>query len=166
MELATGLCYPSARWQLPVLIFWQRDGRCIRFTLGRFGRNNVKIHAILSSLHRSQFGLSPGLTGVVGATPFIALKSHSSGGAGGTFTKMYHYFQFRQTEFLQHYHKRSNVEFTFSIMKRKFGDSLRSKTDMAMTNETLCRILCHNLIVLIHEMHELGIDLAFCQNAA
>ncbi len=26
-----------------------------------------------------------------------------------------------------------------------------------MVNETLCKILCHNLVVLIHEMCELGI---------
>lgn len=25
-------------------------------------------------------------------------------------------------------------------------------------NETLCKLVCHNLAVLIHEMHELGID--------
>ena len=101
-----------------------------------------------------------------GATPFIALKSDSSGAAGGTWTKMYHYFQFRKSDFLQHYHKRSNVESTFSMMKRKFGDSLRSKTDVAMINETLCKVLCHNLVVLIHETHELGIDPVFWQNAA
>ena len=63
--------------------------------------------------------------------------------------------------FSQHYHKRSNVETTFSMMKRKFGDGLRSKTDVAMVNETLCKILCHNLVVLIHEMCELGIDPVF-----
>ena len=101
-----------------------------------------------------------------GATPFIALKSDSSGAAGGTWTKMYHYFHFRKTDFLQHYHKRSNVESTFSMMKRKFGDSLRSKTDVAMINETLCKILCHNLVVLIHEMHKLGIDPVFWKKAA
>jgi hypothetical protein len=39
-------------------------------------------------------------------------------------------------------------------MKR---DGLRSKTDVAMVNETLCSILCHNLVVLIGEMCELGI---------
>ena len=74
---------------------------------------------------------------------------------------MYHYFNFRKQEFLQHYHKRSNVESTFSMMKRKFGDSLRSKTDVAMVNETLCKVLSHNLVVLIHEMYELGIDPVF-----
>ena len=98
----------------------------------------------------------------VGATPFIAFKSNSSGERGGeTWAKMFHYFQFRRTEFMQHYHKRSNVESTFSMMKRKFGDGLRSKTDIAMVNETLCKVLCHNLVVLIHETHALGIDPVF-----
>ncbi len=96
-----------------------------------------------------------------GATPFIAFASHHRGNGGGTWEKMYHYFQFKRTEFLQHYHKRSNVESTFSMMKRKFGDGLRSKTDVAMVNETLCKVLCHNLVVLIHEMYELGIDPVF-----
>jgi hypothetical protein len=52
------------------------------------------------------------------------------------------------------------------MMKRKFGDSLRSKTDIAMVNETLCKILCHNLVVLIHEMCALGIDPVFWNNTA
>jgi len=72
---------------------------------------------------------------------------------------------FKREEFLQHYHKRSNVESTFSMLKRKFGDSLRSKTDTALVNETLCKIRCHNLVVLIHEMHELGIEPVFWQSA-
>jgi len=93
----------------------------------------------------------------LGATPFISFAEHHRGNGGGMWFKMYHYFHFRKDEFLQHYHKRSNVESTFSMIKRKFGDGLRSKTDVAMVNETLCKILCHNLVVLIHEMHELGI---------
>jgi len=96
-----------------------------------------------------------------GATPFIAFASHHRGNGGGTWEKMYHYFSFRKNEFLAHYHKRSNIESTFSMMKRKFGDSLRSKMDVAMVNETLCKVLCHNLVVLIHEMYELGIDPVF-----
>ncbi len=97
----------------------------------------------------------------VGGTPFIVFRGNATGGVGGTYEQMFHYFMFRRNEFLTHYHKRSNVESTFSMMKRKFGDSLRSKTDVAMVNETLCKILCHNLVVLIHEMYELGIDPAF-----
>lgn len=101
----------------------------------------------------------------VGATPFIAFPSHHKGSGGGKWEAMYHYFMFKREEFLQHYHKRSNVESTFSMMKRKFGSSLRSKTDTAMVNETLCKVLCHNLVVLIHEMYELGIDPVFWNNA-
>jgi transposase len=97
----------------------------------------------------------------VGGTPFIAFKGSATGKAGGTFEQMFHYFMYRKGEFLQHYHRRSNVESTFSMMKRKFGDGLRSKTDVAMVNETLCKVLCHNLVVLIHEMYELGIDPVF-----
>lgn len=59
----------------------------------------------------------------------------------------------------------NHVESRFSMMKRKFGDSLRSKTDVAMVNESLCKILCHNLVVLIHEMFELGIDPVFWPNS-
>jgi hypothetical protein len=47
-----------------------------------------------------------------------------------------------------------------------FGDSLRSKTDVAMVDETLCKILCHDLMILIHETYELGIDPVFWQKMA
>jgi len=100
-----------------------------------------------------------------GGTPFIAFRGHTSietaGQHGGLWEQMFHYFMFKRDEFLTHYHKRSNVESTFSMLKRKFGDSLRSKTDTAMLNETLCKVICHNVVVLIHEMHELGIEPKF-----
>jgi transposase len=99
----------------------------------------------------------------LGAMPFISFPAHHTGQGGGTWAKMFHYFSFKREEFLQHYHKRSNIESTFSMMKRKFGDSVRSKTDTAMVNEVLCKVLCHNLVVLIHEMYELGIDPVFWQ---
>jgi transposase len=102
----------------------------------------------------------------VGATPFISFSDHHKGLGGGVWQQMYHYFMFKREDFLAHYHKRSNVESTFSMMKRKFGDSLRSKTDTAKMNETLCKVLCHNLVVLIHETYELGIDPVFWAESA
>ena len=102
----------------------------------------------------------------VGGTPYIAFKSIHTGKGGGLWGQMYHYFMYRRQDFLAHYHKRSNVESTFSMMKRKFGDSLRSRTDVAMVNETLCKVLCHNLVVLLHEMRELGIEPTFWANNA
>ena len=62
-----------------------------------------------------------------GGQAFIAFKSNTTGAVGGAFEKAFHYFQFKQEEYQQHYHKRSNVESTFSAVKRKFGDSVRSK---------------------------------------
>ncbi len=97
----------------------------------------------------------------MGAIPFISFPERHKGLGGGAWQTMYHYFMFKREDFLAHYHKRSNVESTFSMMKRKFGDSLRSKTDVAMINEALCKILCHNLVVLIHETYELGIEPVF-----
>ncbi len=100
----------------------------------------------------------------MGGTAFIAFKSNTTGGVGGLFEKMFHYFQFRREEFLGHYHKRSNVESTFSAVKRKFGDSVRSKTDVAMVNEVLCKLLCHNICCVIQEQVELGIEPVFWKN--
>ena len=101
----------------------------------------------------------------VGGEAFIAPKSTTTGAAGGLFERMFHYYQFRRDEFLKHYHQRSNVESAFSMIKRKFGDAVRSKTETAMTNEVLCKILCHNLSVLIHAQHELGIEAEFWKGA-
>lgn len=96
----------------------------------------------------------------VGATPFISFKVNATGDSDsshGVWARMFHYFQYRRDEFLRHYHKRSNAESVFSAVKRKFGDSLRSKARSAMVNEVLCKLLCHNIVVLIHEQEELGI---------
>jgi transposase len=99
-----------------------------------------------------------------GGTGYLAFKSNATGGVGGLFEKMFHYFQFKQDEYMEHYHKRSNVESTFSAVKRKFGDSVRSKTDTAMVNEVLCKFICQNLTCLIMEQHELGIEPIFWKN--
>jgi len=93
----------------------------------------------------------------LGGTAYIPFKSNTTGALGGLFEKMFHYFQFKRDEYMEHYHKRSNVESTFSAIKRKFGDSIRSVTDVAMVNEVLCKIICHNLCCLIQEQEELGI---------
>jgi len=93
----------------------------------------------------------------MGGTLFAAFKSNTTGGVGGLFEKMFHYFQFQQEDYLAHYHKRSNVESTISAVKRKFGDSVISKTDTAMVNEVLAKLLCQNLTCLIQEQETLGI---------
>lgn len=71
---------------------------------------------------------------------------------------MFHFFQVKRDEFLEHYHQRSNVESVFSAIKRKFGDSVRSKTTPATVNEVLCKILCNNIWCVIQAWYEMGID--------
>jgi transposase len=100
----------------------------------------------------------------VGGQAFIAPKSSTTGKAGGLFEKMFHYYQFRRDEFLSHYHQRSNVESVFSMVKRKFGDNIRSRSDVAKVNEALAKLVCHNLCCLIMSQCELGIEPVFWQN--
>jgi transposase len=73
---------------------------------------------------------------------------NATGEVGGMFKKMFHYFQFKKVDFRAHYHHRSNVESTVMMIKTKFGDSLRSKSDTAMKNEVLAKALCHNILLL------------------
>jgi transposase len=94
----------------------------------------------------------------MGATPFICFKNGHTGKGGGMWEKMFHYFSFQREDFLAHYHKRSNIESTMMMIKSKFGDAVRSKTDTAMKNEVLCKVLCHNICCLISAIYELGIQ--------
>ena len=97
-----------------------------------------------------------------GGTPFIPFKVNSvPGESGSLWERMYGYFQFRRPEFLKHYHQRSNVESTFSMVKAKFRDDVRSRTDTAMKNEVLLKFLCHNIVVVHQAIIELGIEAEF-----
>lgn len=74
---------------------------------------------------------------------------------------MFHSYMYRREEFLGFYHRRSNVESTFSMIKRKFGSNVRSKTVAAQMNEVLCKVLCPNLCCATQSMYELGIQPEF-----
>ncbi|HWN11991.1 MAG TPA: hypothetical protein VNO50_22370 [Pyrinomonadaceae bacterium] len=52
------------------------------------------------------------------------------------------------------------------MIKSKFGQRFRSKTMTAQINEALCKVLCHNLCVVIQSVHELGIDADFSTEVA
>lgn len=107
---------------------------------------------------RDALALADGL----GATPFIPFRSNSKADPKApVWDRVFHYYQFKRDEFLTHYHKRSNVESAFSSMKRKFGDTIRSRTPVAQKNEALLKVLAHNIVCLVHSMYELGVDVAF-----
>lgn len=122
---------------------------------------NFKIETITADkayLSRENLELANGL----GATAYIPFKTTSiPGEAGSLWEKMFFYYQFKREEFLKKYHARSNVESTFSMIKAKFRDHVRSRTDRAMKNEVLCKFLCHNIVVVHQSMIELGIEAEF-----
>lgn len=100
----------------------------------------------------------------LGGVPYIAFRSNTKPDLKApVWNKMWHLFSLNREEFGAHYHKRSNVESAFSMIKRVFGDSVRSKTAIAQINEVLLKVLAHNIRVLIHEMHELEITPIFEQ---
>ena len=116
-----------------------------------------------------------------GGTPYIPFKA-TNGGAipavhnpnapmpgphASAWVRMYHMFAYQRDTFLSRYHQRSNVETTFSMIKAKFGDSLRSKSDDGQMNEVLCKVIAHNLCVLIACIHEIGLEVpAFGEQTA
>jgi transposase len=98
----------------------------------------------------------------LGGTAFVPFKVNSTAGeAGSLWEKMFHYYSLRRQEFLTHYHRRSNAESTFGMLKAKFRDHVRSRTDDAMKNEVLCKFLCHNIVVVHQSQIELGIEAVF-----
>ena len=90
--------------------------------------------------------------------PNLAIKDHSD---GSLWNRMWLFYKFNKNAFLAHYHKRSNVETAFSMIKAKFGTMVRAKTPIAQVNEVLCKILCHNICVLIQSIYELGLEPVF-----
>jgi hypothetical protein len=92
--------------------------------------------------------------------PFVPFKSNSRGLAKGSpmWNRKYHEFQLKRDEFDEAYHKRSNVESTFSAIKRKLGEPLLSKTSFARLNELLAKILAYNIGVVIYQAHLHGLE--------
>lgn len=99
----------------------------------------------------------------VNALPFVPFRSNTLPTTEtSAWGRMYYYFMLNRDQFLTHYHQRSNVETVFSMVKAKFGDGVRSKSDTGMVNEVLAKVLCHNICCLIQAVHELGVDPNFC----
>lgn len=98
----------------------------------------------------------------LGGMPFVPFKSNTlEPTKAGTWAKMYHLFMYEREAFMEHYHKRSNIETAYSMIKGKFGSALRSKSDAGQINEALCKVLAHNICVLIQAMHALNVHPIF-----
>ena len=89
-----------------------------------------------------------------GAAPFIMGKKnvHVPRNGNSSWDLMLRLWKKHQMFFAEHYHRRSNVEATFSAIKRKFGDFCRSKKPESQENEILAKIVCFNASVLSEAM--------------
>ncbi len=103
----------------------------------------------------------------LGGTAFAPFRSNGvAGEAGGLWERMFHYFSYRREEFLRHHHARSDIESTFPMLKAKFRDNVRAKTDAATVDEVPCKFICHNICCVIMAQCELGIEAEFWKDAA
>ncbi len=102
----------------------------------------------------------------LGAIPYIPFRENCTGNARGSliWSAMYDYFANNFKQFMKSYHKRSNVETAFSMIKRNFGVHLKTKNDVSHVNEIFMKCICHNLSVLVQESFEIGlkVDLKKC----
>lgn len=96
----------------------------------------------------------------LGIIPYIPFKKNAIRTSKGAsiWSKMFKYFKNNPQEFLKHYHQRSNSESGFFMIKQRFGDFVRTKTELSQTNEVLAKILCHNLCVLVQEIFLSNLD--------
>ena len=114
------------------------------------------------------------LVASVGAEPYIPFRANSKEVSrwapdAPAWRKLFHLYNYRRDEFLLHYHARSNAESTFSSMKRVFGDTLRSRTDVTRVNELLLKVIAYNIVCVVHSIFELGVTvpgLSACTQSA
>lgn len=133
-------------------------GEMVRNTALEFRISEVSADAGYIAAHNQRQVL------LLGGIPYIAYRSNSTayGEPKSTFWKQtVQLFHERKKEFMERYYKRNNIESTFSMIKARFGDRLRGRSDRSQINEALCKVVCHNLCVLIQAIYELAITPKF-----
>jgi len=103
----------------------------------------------------------------LGGQAYIPFKKNTSGKSAETdrsyFKSAFRFFKQNREQYLEHYHKRSNIESTFSMIKRRFGNNVKCKKEISQDNEILGKILAHNICVLVQEifLNKINIDFNF-----
>lgn len=94
---------------------------------------------------------------------YIPFKKNARGTKQGSllWAEMFQHFNRDRDRFMKVYHRRSNVETCFHMVKQRFGDNVRTRTMNANVNEIKVKFLCHNICVLIQEAFESNISVNF-----
>ncbi len=121
---------------------------------------NIKeISADAAYLSREHLQLADDLN----ISPYILFKRNSVGHSKGfpMWGKSYNLFKKHHKKFLKAYHRRSNVESSFMMWKSRFDGFTSFRNHTAQVNEILCKVLAHNITVLIQEMFLSDIEIDF-----
>ena len=101
------------------------------------------------------------------AMPFIAFKENTNPNqySPEIWIKMYKYFQDNKEYFLKRYHRRSNVETTFSMVKMRLGEFLKCRNFESQRNELMMKFICHNICCLVTQkfLNKIQIDFKKCE---
>lgn len=101
----------------------------------------------------------------LGGTAYIPFRKNTSGKVAqrdrSYFKAAFRYFREHQEEYLEHYHKRSNIESAFSMIKRRFGNNVKCKKEVSQDNEIYAKVLAHNVCVLVQELFLSNVNLDF-----
>jgi len=100
-----------------------------------------------------------------GLTALIPFKSNQTGHSKGSpaYHKMFLFFTYHREKFDEHYRDRANVEVTFGAIKQKIGETIMSRNFNAQVSELLCKLIAHNITMLIQAMYGLGVLPDFLQ---
>jgi transposase len=106
----------------------------------------------------------------LGAMPYIPFKKNcvKTARGSGAWAELFKIFTEHYLTFATEYHQRSNIESAWSMIKRKFGDFCRCRTEQSQDAEILCKVLCHNIVILVFEIfnRKLDIDFLACRKYA
>jgi transposase len=112
------------QWGIKGVILDKDSGDCPQYpalmqsTAQRFTVKEVSADKAYLSVENTE------MTYEIGAEPFIMSKVQPDRRGGQAVREDGCVLPVSAADFLDHYHKRSNVESTFSACKRKFGDSV------------------------------------------
>lgn len=100
----------------------------------------------------------------LGAIPYIPFQrriKEPSKNAPEIWNEMFLNFRDNKEEWKKHYHRRSNVETTFSMVKLRLGEHLLSKNYVSQRNELIMKFICHNICCLIQAIYDHKIEVNF-----
>jgi transposase len=92
--------------------------------------------------------------------PYLLFKENNKENKKGSraWKECFLFYKNYPQRYLERYHKRSNIETSFFMLKRRFGDSVLTKTFQAQKAEVLLKVLLHNLCCLCQEYYERNLN--------